>query len=323
MQNNINNTKINNNTTVAATVATELYQDKNIQNNISYIQNNTNISNIDLEIIYEDEDLLVVNKPINLIVHMAANPNSNTVVKILLSKLQNINTNSIRPGIVHRLDKDTSGLLLVAKNDETLMELSKQMKLREIKRTYHAIIFSMPDKLNGTIITNIARDPNNRLKMKVSPNNTGKKAITHYKVLKFFPKYNMSLIECELETGRTHQIRVHMSYIGNSIVGDQTYGKNIIKIANSLKTYQNNISLNKHNYIDMNINNKLHTNINNYKLNENFLDSNINYEFNIKNFNRQALHAVKLEFIHPIKKIKMQFESKLPKDIQDLIKFIS
>lgn len=299
------------------------YNIENINNqNTKKGNSNPNIekqgNNIEIEIIYEDDDLLVINKPINLITHQAANPHSNTIVKILFTKLKSFQNENLRPGIVHRLDKDTSGLMVIAKNEISLMNLSSQMKLRQIKRVYHAIVFGVPHKLVGIISTKIDRDPINRLKMKVS-NYKGKDAITHYKVLKIFPKYNMSLIECALETGRTHQIRVHLSHIGHSVVGDQVYGKNLMKLKQIEKTKKTSNLINLDQINNINIGHIRHIDDNVDINNANFFAK----EFNIKDFNRQALHAVRLELFHPRTNILLQFTSKFPDDIEQLIKFIS
>lgn len=180
---------------------------------------------ISLDIIYEDDDLLVVNKPQGMVVHPAAGNYSGTLVNALMNhckdSLSGIN-GVMRPGIVHRLDKDTSGLLLVAKNDVTHLFLSQQLKNRIISRIYLALVNGNPKLDAATINAPIGRNPNNRKKMSVTTKNS-REAITHYRVLERFGKY--ALLECKLETGRTHQIRVHLAYIGHSIVGDKTYGK--------------------------------------------------------------------------------------------------
>lgn len=178
--------------------------------------------NIPLDIVYEDDDLLVINKESGMVVHPAPGHYTSTLVNALLYKF-NIETNDkLRPGIVHRLDKDTSGLMLVAKNEETLEKLSEMISKKEVERHYLAITTGVIKPDTGTIDAPIGRDTKNRLKMQVTDINA-KEAITHFKVLKRYKKN--TLIECILETGRTHQIRVHLAYINHPIVNDPLYGK--------------------------------------------------------------------------------------------------
>ena len=179
---------------------------------------------IPLDIVYENNDLLIINKPSGMVVHPAPGNYENTLVNALLGKYE-LSNNDIRPGIVHRLDKDTSGLMLVAKNDETHEKLSKMIKNKDVKRTYLALVSGVINHETGTIDAPIGRDSKYREKMMVTDINS-KNAITHFKVLERFKHH--TLIECYLETGRTHQIRVHMSYIGYPIVNDPLYGKEII-----------------------------------------------------------------------------------------------
>ncbi len=176
---------------------------------------------IPLDIVYENEDLLVINKPSGMVVHPAPGNYDNTLVNALLGKFE-LSNNDLRPGIVHRLDKDTSGLMVVAKNDKTHEILSKMIKEKKVQRTYLALVSGVINHETGTIDAPIGRDDKYREKMKVTDINS-KDAITHFKVLKRFNKH--TLIECYLETGRTHQIRVHMAYIGYPIVNDFVYGK--------------------------------------------------------------------------------------------------
>lgn len=178
---------------------------------------------MDLDIVYEDDDLMVINKPSGLVVHPAAGHFSGTLVNGLLAHTNNLSTNNgnIRPGIVHRIDKDTSGLLVVAKNDKTHEALSKQLKDKTLSRIYVALVQGRINHDTGTIDAPIGRDINDRKKMYVTDQNS-KEAITHFKVIERYK--NATLIECKLETGRTHQIRVHMSYIKHPIINDPVYG---------------------------------------------------------------------------------------------------
>ncbi|MYL52081.1 RluA family pseudouridine synthase [Pontibacillus yanchengensis] len=178
--------------------------------------------NIPLDIVYEDEDVVVVNKPRGMVVHPSAGHEHGTLVHALLyhcTDLSGIN-GIMRPGIVHRIDKDTSGLLMVAKNDKAHSSLAEQLYNKTAERKYVAIVHGEINHEYGTIEAPIARDPKDRQKMGVVEG--GKDAITHFKVLSLYPDY--SYIECELETGRTHQIRVHMKYINHPLAGDPKYG---------------------------------------------------------------------------------------------------
>ena len=179
---------------------------------------------IPVDIVYENEDLLIINKPSGMVVHPAPGNYDNTLVNALLGKY-NLSNNDTRPGIVHRLDKDTSGLMMVAKNDKAHEILSNMIKEKKVKRTYLALVSGVINHETGTIDAPIGRDIKYREKMQVTDINS-KDAITHFKVLKRFKHH--TLIECILETGRTHQIRVHMAYIGYPIVNDPVYGKEII-----------------------------------------------------------------------------------------------
>lgn len=179
--------------------------------------------NIPLDIIYEDDDVIVVNKPKQMVVHPAKGHYTGTLVNALMyhckDNLSGIN-GVMRPGIVHRIDMDTTGVLMIAKNDFAHNKLAEQLKEHSISRVYEAIVHNVIHEDEGTINAKIGRHPNNRLKMEVSIND-GKDAITHYTVLERFSKYTH--IECRLETGRTHQIRVHMSSIGYPLLGDEVY----------------------------------------------------------------------------------------------------
>lgn len=180
--------------------------------------------NIPLDIVYEDDDLLIINKESGMVTHPAPGNYTGTLVNALLGKFMVASTTELRPGIVHRLDKDTSGLMVVAKNDWTHDKLSDMMKEHKVSRKYWAIVDGIIPHETGTIDAPIGRDPKDRIKMMVTDENS-KKAVTHFKVLERFPKVNQTLIECRLETGRTHQIRVHMAYIGYPIYNDALYGK--------------------------------------------------------------------------------------------------
>ena len=242
---------------------------------------------IKLEIIYEDDDILVLNKPKGMVVHPGAGNYENTLVNALLYKykknLSNIN-GSLRPGIVHRIDKETSGLLVVAKNNLAHSNLGNQFSKHTIKRKYLCLSWGVVRPLSGKINTLISRDKKNRQLMAVSDIN-GKKAITNYKTIKVFnikdiPK--ISLIECDLETGRTHQIRVHLKYKGTSLLGDKQYGKINIKFK---------------------------------KINNEFFDQ-------LNKLSGQALHAKTLEFIHPLTKKRMSFNSDLPGNFKKILKLL-
>lgn len=178
--------------------------------------------NISLDIVYEDSDLLVVNKASGMVVHPAPGHYEDTLVNALLYRFQLSSGEKYRPGIVHRLDKDTSGLMLVAKNDFTHETLSRMIANKEVERHYLAIVDGVIKHDTGTIDAPIGRDSNNRQKMAVTDVH-GKEAITHFRVLETF--HNHTLVECILETGRTHQIRVHMAYIGFPVSNDPLYGR--------------------------------------------------------------------------------------------------
>ena len=240
---------------------------------------------IPLNILYDDDDIIVINKYPGIVVHPGAGNYENTIVNGLLFKYQN-NLSSVggklRPGIVHRIDKDTSGVIVVAKNDNAHLNLSKQFSNHTIKRKYEALVWGSLRPQKGKINERISRSVKNRQLMAVRKEK-GKIAITNYKTLEIFQNLNLpkiSLVECTLETGRTHQIRVHMNFKGNSILGDKAYGK----------------SKKKFKKIDLNIEKK------------------------INNFNRQALHAKSLGFIHPKTKKEIFFEAERPKDFDTLIK---
>ena len=189
---------------------------------------------IDFDIVYEDKDLIVVNKPQGLVVHPCASTKSGTLVNGLLYKIKDLSgiNGVLRPGIVHRLDKNTSGLMVVAKNDFAHLSLAKQIKDKTCKRNYIALCEGVFGKTEGKIETFIERSKSDRKKMAVS--DKGKKAVTNYKVIKVYPNSKKTLVEFSLETGRTHQIRVHCKTMNHQIVGDDVYGKTDKKLKGQL-----------------------------------------------------------------------------------------
>lgn len=177
---------------------------------------------IHLDVVYEDTDIIVVNKPRGMVVHPAPGHDSGTLVNGLLAHCQDLSgiNGAIRPGIVHRIDKDTSGLIMVAKHDQAHESLAQQLKNKTVVRKYNAIVHGQVEHSRGTVNAPIGRDERDRKKMTVTEK--GREAMTHFKVIERFSKY--SFIECQLVTGRTHQIRVHMKYIGHPVAGDPKYG---------------------------------------------------------------------------------------------------
>ena len=263
------------------------YKDLIIANIIEKNKKIINPKKIDLNIIYEDRSILVIDKPKGMVVHPGAGNYENTLVNALIYKykknLSDIN-GLLRPGIVHRIDKETSGLLVIAKNNFAHSNLGDQFSKHTIERKYLCLAWGVVRPLSGKIVTLIARDKKNRQLMAVSEIN-GKEAITNYKTIKVFnvkdiPK--ISLIECKLETGRTHQIRVHLKYKGVSLLGDKQYGKKNVKFKK------------------------------------------INNEFFIKlnNLSGQALHAKTLGFIHPDTKKRMNFDSGLPDGFKKILSLL-
>lgn len=187
------------------------------------VELNVSAEEMNLDIVYEDEDVLVVNKEKGIVVHPAPGNYTGTLVNGILyhcSDLSGIN-GVIRPGIVHRIDKDTSGILVIAKNDEAHNDLAAQFKEHSIKREYYALVEGKFSNIKGSVDKPISRDKKERIKMAI--NSDGKRAVTHYEVLEQYDK-GVSLVKCTLETGRTHQIRVHMASIGHPLVGDLVYG---------------------------------------------------------------------------------------------------
>jgi len=246
---------------------------------------------LNIDIIFEDENLIVVNKKPGMVVHPGAGNRENTLVNALLYHCKN-NLSGIggiiRPGVVHRIDKMTSGLLVLAKNDFTHQCLSQQFKNKTIKREYNLFSWNLLPKTDGFIETKISRSKFNRKKMAISNSEKGKKAITKYKLIRNFSfgkKLNISYLKCTLMTGRTHQIRVHMNHIGNPIIGDMKYGRNDY-----------------------------------YKFLPENLKKIIFREF--VNIERHALHARVLGFYHPVKKKNLLFESDLPDDFKSVLNLL-
>ena len=241
--------------------------------------------NIDLDIVYEDDDLVVVNKPAGMVVHPGHGNYSGTLINALIYHFENLPKNSSnRPGLVHRLDKDTSGLLVIAKNDESMVHLSNQFAEKTSKREYIAMVWGNVTDDSGKIDNYIGRNPKNRLQNIVLDDDkidNGKRAITNYQVLS---RLNyVSLVKCNLETGRTHQIRVHMKHIGHTLFNDERYGGDSILKGTTFTKYRQFVE-------------------NCFKL-----------------LPRQALHAKTLGFTHPKTGKFMQFDSELPKDFQSCI----
>ena len=241
--------------------------------------------NFKLNIIYEDKDILIIDKPAGIVMHPGAGNFDNTVVNALMNYCGKNHSNigdELRPGIVHRIDKDTSGLIVVAKNNVAHENLSKQFNKHTITRVYQLLIWGKLRPQNGTIKTLITRSKKNRQLMEVGITK-GKNAITNYKTLEVFENNKtptLSLVECKLETGRTHQIRVHMSHKGNNILGDKKYKKKYKKLKN----------------IDPNLENL------------------------IINLERQFLHAKILGFFHPISGKEVNFSSFLPQELENILK---
>lgn len=240
---------------------------------------------IPLNIVYEDDDLIVVNKPAGLVVHPGHGNYTGTLVNALAYYLKdnpNFDPSDSRVGLVHRIDKDTSGLLLIAKNPEAKTNLSLQFFNKTTKRTYNALVWGIVQEDQGRIEGNIGRDPRDRMLMKVFPEgDQGKPAVTHYSVLGRLGY--VSLVECRLETGRTHQIRVHMRYIGHTLFNDERYGGNEILKGTTFSKYKQFVQ-------------------NCFAI-----------------CPRQALHAKTLGFIHPTTGEEMHFSSETPDDMEQLI----
>ncbi|HJD63705.1 MAG TPA: RluA family pseudouridine synthase [Rickettsia endosymbiont of Sericostoma sp.] len=237
-------------------------------------------ADIKLDIFYEDEDLIVINKAAGMTVHPGSGNHQDTLVNALLHHAKSLSSigGLERPGIVHRLDKDTSGLMVVAKNNFAHVHLASQIESRNLVRKYKALVWGIINPQEGVIRNNIGRDRIIRQKMTVLKFG-GKEAITHYKTEKIFFNGIISMVECRLATGRTHQIRVQLSHLKHSVVGDQTYGKNSKKV-------NCNFSIVPQKLMD---------------------------------FKRQALHSWYISFSHPVSGKLLEFESPLPPDITGII----
>nr|WKN39285.1 RluA family pseudouridine synthase [Tunicatimonas sp. TK19036] len=240
---------------------------------------------IPLDIVYEDDYLLIVNKPAGMVVHPAHKNWSGTLVNALtyhFQQLPNMKGNEGRPGLVHRIDKDTSGLLVIAKTEEAMTGLAKQFFHHTIERTYYALVWGEPEEDEGTVDVYIGRSPKDRRVTVAFPKgDMGRNAITHYKVIKTL-RY-VSLIQCQLETGRTHQIRAHMKYLGHPLFNDEIYGGSEIRKGTKFSKYKQFVE-------------------NCFKL-----------------MPRQALHAKSLGFKHPITQEELFFDSELPEDFQAVL----
>lgn len=239
--------------------------------------------NIPLNIVYEDDQLLIVNKEPGMVVHPGHGNYSGTLVNALAYHFENLPMNSSeRPGLVHRIDKDTSGLLVIAKTEQAMTHLTKQFADKTSEREYIALVWGNVVEDEGTIVGNIDRHPKDRMQMAVYPDGSqGKHAVTHYKVLERLGY--VTLVSCRLETGRTHQIRVHMKYIGHTLFNDARYGGDIILKGTTFTKYKQ------------------------------FIDN------CFKTLPRQALHAKTLGFEHPVTKEFMRFDSEIPQDMVDCV----
>lgn len=238
--------------------------------------------NIPLDIVFEDDALLVINKPAGLVVHPGHGNYTGTLVNALAFHFENLPLNSSeRPGLVHRIDKDTSGLLVVAKTEFAMTFLAKQFEEKTSEREYIALVWGNVAEDEGTVTGDIARHAKDRMQMAVVPDGEGKHAVTHYKVLERFGY--VTLVSCKLETGRTHQIRVHMKSIGHTLFNDERYGGNLILKGTTFTKYKQ------------------------------FIDN------CFKVLPRQALHAKTLGFVHPTTKEFMSFNTELPEDMKECI----
>ncbi|MBP9793671.1 MAG: RluA family pseudouridine synthase [Flavobacterium sp.] len=246
-------------------------------------ENRVDPENIPLDIVYEDESLLLINKPAGLVVHPGHGNYTGTLVNALAYHFENLPMNSSeRPGLVHRIDKDTTGLLVIAKTDQAMAHLAKQFEDKTTEREYIAIVWGNVKEDSGTIEGNLARHAKDRMQMAVYDNpEIGKPAVTHYKVLERFGY--ITVISCNLETGRTHQIRAHMKHIGHPLFNDERYGGHLILKGTTFTKYKQFV------------------------------------ENCFKILPRQALHAKTLGFEHPITKEYMRFDTEVPQDMKDCI----
>ena len=246
-------------------------------------ENRIDPEDIPLDIVYEDDSVLLINKPSNFVVHPGHGNYTGTLVNALAFHFENLPLNSSdRPGLVHRIDKDTSGLLVVAKTEAAMTHLAKQFEDKTSEREYIALVWGNVKEEEGTITGNIARHVKDRMQMAVFADpEIGKHAVTHYKVLERFGY--VTLVSCKLETGRTHQIRVHMKHIGHTIFNDERYGGNLILKGTTFTKYKQ------------------------------FIDN------CFKTLPRQALHAKTLGFVHPKTGEMMRFNTEIPKDMADCI----
>jgi 23S rRNA pseudouridine1911/1915/1917 synthase len=246
-------------------------------------ENRVDPENIPLDIVYEDDTLLMVNKEPGMVVHPGHGNYTGTLVNALAYHFENLPLNSSeRPGLVHRIDKDTSGLLVIAKTEAAMTHLAKQFEAKTSEREYIALVWGNVKEDQGTIEGNIARHVKDRMQMAVFADpEIGKPAVTHYKVLERFGY--VTLISCQLETGRTHQIRVHLKHIGHTLFNDERYGGHLILKGTTFTKYKQ------------------------------FIDN------CFKSLPRQALHAKTLGFVHPTTGEMMRFDTNLPQDMQDVI----
>jgi 23S rRNA pseudouridine1911/1915/1917 synthase len=246
-------------------------------------ENRIDPEDIPLDIVYEDDALLVINKPPGLVVHPGHGNYTGTLVNALAFHFENLPMNSSnRPGLVHRIDKDTSGLMVIAKTEDAMIKLARQFEFKTSEREYVALVWGNLKEDFGTIEGNIARHPTNRMQMSVHTDpESGKPAVTHYKVLERFGY--VTLVSCRLETGRTHQIRVHMKYIGHTLFNDARYGGHEILKGTTFTKYKQFV------------------------------------ENCFKILPRQALHAKTLGFTHPVTGEMMRFDSEIPDDMKQCI----